>query len=255
MKPSRSFLDRAQDVFLGVVAPCRDAVPRSFVNPCPDHEFYETVIADIERFRGAVYLEEGAIRPEALDDGARHQTVCDYESWHLFLLNRQLAVCGCVRLTPCRGAARSADLRVYDCIRRMDPVTAARYGSGLDALLDRARRARLPVWEVGGWAVAKELRQTPVALLLAAACWPLGQLLGPAWAVATATCRNRSADMLRRLGGAALTDGAALPPFFDPYFRCDMEILTFDSQIPSPEYSANFGDLQGVLSAALVVTP
>ena len=51
----------------------------------------------------------------------------------------------------------------------------------------------------------------------------------------TATTRNNSSSILRRIGGTPLSyQGTALPPYFDAGYGCQMEILRFDSrQLPT----------------------
>jgi hypothetical protein len=55
----------------------------------------------------------------------------------------------------------------------------------------------------------------------------------------TATARHASATILRRLGGAPLeADGEMIPSYFDPRYKCQMELLRFDSRRPSGRYAA-----------------
>ena len=51
--------------------------------------------------------------------------------------------------------------------------------------------------------------------------------------------RHCSASILRRLGGAPLrVGGTAIPSYYDPRYRCEMEILRFDSRRPGARYTA-----------------
>jgi hypothetical protein len=62
--------------------------------------------------------------------------------------------------------------------------------------------------------------------------------LGGALAVSTATLRNRSSSILRKLGGHGLHCGdVELPMYYDPQYACDMEILGYDSDFPNPKYT------------------
>jgi hypothetical protein len=55
--------------------------------------------------------------------------------------------------------------------------------------------------------------------------------------VATATVRNRSSSILRRIGGQRLeTDGTELPRYYDDRYGCEMEILRFTSVSMNPRY-------------------
>jgi hypothetical protein len=52
-----------------------------------------------------------------------------------------------------------------------------------------------------------------------------------------ATVRHSSSTILRRLGGSLLeVGGAMVPPYYDPKYRCEMELLRFDSRRPSAKY-------------------
>ena len=55
--------------------------------------------------------------------------------------------------------------------------------------------------------------------------------------IATATVRNRSSSILRRIGGGALeVEGEQLPAYYDPQYKCQMEIVRFSSNSPNPKY-------------------
>lgn len=52
-----------------------------------------------------------------------------------------------------------------------------------------------------------------------------------------ATHRNGSAAILRRIGGRPLEwGGEELPAYFDTQYGCEMEVLRFDSRLPSLKY-------------------
>jgi hypothetical protein len=91
--------------------------------------------------------------------------------------------------------------------------------------------------EVGGWAIAPERRCTPEALRLALSTYAIAQLLGGSRGITTATMRHHSSSILRRIGGRPLIfDGIELPPYYDPRYGCEMEILGFDSREPGRTY-------------------
>jgi hypothetical protein len=72
---------------------------------------------------------------------------------------------------------------------------------------------------------------------MALAAYSLGQLFGGAVGVSTATRRHCSSSILRRIGGKSLENaGIAIPPYYDPQYKCDMEILRFHSWKPNPRY-------------------
>jgi hypothetical protein len=253
-KTRKSFFSRLGNVCMGVIAPSELPLPAVFRNPCPDRLFYEATIAEIQRFRGRVYLEDGAIAASALDGQQRHFSDWDYRSWHLFILDPQTEICGCMRITSFRPLHHS-ELKLFELIQRMDAARGGRYAAALQSILNDNQALGLKTSEIGGWAVTETLRNTSKAMLLASAVWSLAQIVGRHVGFASATQRNRSAEILRRLGGSRLRhQGVELPPFFDGAYGCDMEILTFDSEKPAPEYEPTVVDLRDFLVNALVLS-
>ena len=115
-----------------------------------------------------------------------------------------------------------------------------------------ARSQQLGFGEVGGWAVADNRRGTFESLRILMATYGLLELLGSCTGVATATFRHRSAAILRRIGLESLShDGVELPPYFDPQYGCEMEVLRFDSRSPNPKYR----DWVAEFSFSLTTTP
>jgi hypothetical protein len=67
--------------------------------------------------------------------------------------------------------------------------------------------------------------------------YALARTLGGCIAVTAATVRNRSSSILRRLGGTSIeVDGYPVQRYYDPWYRCEMELLRFDSSAPEPRY-------------------
>jgi hypothetical protein len=113
---------------------------------------------------------------------------------------------------------------------------------------------RIGFGEVGGWAVAEDYRRTLEPLRIILATYALLELLGGCVGVATATSRHSSATMLRRIGLHSLqSDGVDLPPYYDPQYSCEMEVLRFDSRYPNPKYREWVDQLASYLIAAPVV--
>ena len=111
------------------------------------------------------------------------------------------------------------------------------FRASIGAELESARGAGFAYVEVGGWALDPAVRGTSEALKSVLATYALAQLQGGAIGVSTATERNGSARILRRLGGRPLEwAGSEIPPYFDENYGCAMEILRFDSRYPTPRY-------------------
>jgi hypothetical protein len=119
--------------------------------------------------------------------------------------------------------------------------------------MKQARNMRISFGEVGGWAVAKSHRWTLEPLRIILAMYGLLQLRGGCAGVATATFRHGSAAILRRIGLSSLCeDGEALPPYYDPHYGCQMEVLRFDSRFPNAKYKDSVNELSNALATAPV---
>jgi len=191
----------------------------------------------MQKLRGRLYLEDGAIKPEQLTDG-RHRLDIDEESWHLLVLDQEDQVCGCARYREFAGETGFASLGVASSALAQCCEWGRRVALAVEAEIALARRLRVPYVEVGGWALAREIRGTTEALRMVLATYGLSQGLGGCVGVSTATRRNCSASILRRLGGRSLEqNGAEFPTYYDPAYDCEMEILRFYSWAPNPRYT------------------
>jgi hypothetical protein len=122
--------------------------------------------------------------------------------------------------------------------------------------LMRARMEGMRFGEVGGWAVDEKLRNTTESIRILLAMYGLLELLGGCLGVATATWRHQSAGILRRIGLSALEAGGnELPPYFEPIYDCQMEMLRFDSRHPSAKYLDTVRGFAADLRSAEVFYP
>jgi hypothetical protein len=208
----------------------------------------------MQRLRGRVYLEDGAIREEDLTADSRHQMDSDAKCWHVLAIDAEERVTGCLRYLDEGDAQDFRSLWVSHAALARCPQLGWKLRMAVESGRERARAQRLGFGSVGGWAVAKEQRRTfePVAVILAT--FGLLQLLGGCVGVATATFRHQSAAILRKIGLGPLSwSGEALPPYFDPKYGCEMEILQFDSRHPNPKYSSVVAGFSEALAQAPVI--
>jgi hypothetical protein len=255
IRARKSLFPRLGDVFLGVVAPQSGKLPATFANVCPDAALHAALIDEIQRFRGRIYLADGAIPADALDEQGRHWTPVDRESWHLVLVDGSASVCGCMRAIPHPSGGQRSELNLREVIARLGEG-ADRYAGALRAFVANAHRVGRGVLELGGWAMADGSRNSTRGPILALACWSLGQALGGYLGVGVAARRNQSADILRRLGGFPLADEQGpLPGFYDAYHRGELEPLGFDYYHAAPEYEPTVLEIREFLRHALVVVP
>ncbi len=236
-----------------LLAPPSSGAPTSFNRWHEDGDRYLSLLHEMQRLRGRVYLQDGAIRESSLVDG-RHHSHLDDSSWHLLVLNAQNRVCGCARfhehsrlakpheLTAARSAlARSAEW--CDALH-----TALRSEVAFSASLG------LPVVELGGWALGEEVRGTTEALRIALGTYAFWQMLGHAVCISTATRRHCASSILRRIGGRVLASGGIdLPSYYDPQYDCEMELLKFYSWAPNPRYTPWIDQLKDELSQISIV--
>ncbi len=238
-----------------LLVPAGDEVPSSLeaveANPS-DHERF---LSQMQQLRGRLYLNDGAIETWQLDAEGRHKLKVDDQSWHLLCLNAENEVAGCARLrmyddSPC-----------FDClgVSRASIATCSDWGPRLriaiQSEIERAKAQNYAYFELGGWALSEELRMTTEALRMVMTAFALGQHVGGALGVTTATVRNRSAMILRRLGGMSLNaNGIEIPPYFDPQYGCQMEVLRFDSSASNPKYHDWLDSMISYLAKARVIT-
>jgi hypothetical protein len=124
----------------------------------------------------------------------------------------------------------------------------------VESEIELAKRLGIDYVEVGGWALAPELRCTSEALRMALGAFSMARLLGGCVGLTTATRRHHSSSILRRIGGQALmSDGIEIPGYFDARYDCEMEILRFHSSQPNPRFERWIEELKGYLSAVPVI--
>jgi hypothetical protein len=239
-----------------LVAPPGTFLPSAFSNVCIDPIRHQRLVRDVQRLRGSVYLQDGAVQRHQLTADGLHRTPEDDRSWHLLMLNKHQQVSSCAWYMGHHEEVRFEELRVRNCALARAQGWRDRLRQAVESELARARADGLRYAEVGGWAVAKQSRCTSEGLLLALAAYSLGRKVGGALGLTTATVRHSSSTILRRLGGSALNTGNTLiPPYYDPKYGCEMEILRFDSRRPNVKYCSLIELLRTKLTNVSVVAP
>ena len=160
----------------------------------------------------------------------------DEKSWQLLITNSLGQVAGCLRYSPADHAAFS-HLDIARSALACSDKWGVRLRKAVEARKADAQRREISYAELGGWALTEEVRGSRQALRMALTVYALAQLLGGAVGTTTATTRHRSSTILKKVGGTGLlSDGLELPPYYDPQYKCEMEILGFDSHHPNPKY-------------------
>jgi hypothetical protein len=238
-----------------LVAPSEDAVPDSCSNVHVDAARYCALVGDIQRFRGSIYLHDGAVRRHQLTRDGRHVTPEDDKAWHILLRDGQDKINACILYHEHENTVHPEDLRVRHCPLATNSEWAPKLWKAVNGEIRKARRERLKFAEIGGWAVAPDSRRTSGPLTMVLAVYGFGRRHGGALGMTTATFRHSSAVILQRLGGSPFeVDGAPLAPYYDPRYDCMMEMLRFDSRHPNPKYLTLIDRLRDNLCDVQVIT-
>jgi hypothetical protein len=209
----------------------------------------------MQRLRGRIYVEDGAIQPSELTSSGCHVSPCDDQSWHLLTLRGEKVV-ACIRFLRHPNTVDCHQLRVSNAALAYSDRWASGFRRSLDEELRVARRFNFSYVEVGGWALAPELRKTGEAFRTVLSIYALSQLQGGALGITTATERNGSASILQKLGGKPLEfNGMTLPPYYEEAYRCAMMVLRFDSRYPCERYASRVDLLRADIARVAVVCP
>lgn len=236
-----------------LLAPECVAVPASFERVALDSAGHAGLLAKLQRLRGNLYLEDGAIEAWQLTGDGRHCVDSDEGSWH-FLSVEDDKVLGCARLRVLDPSVPFSELAVAQSAQAQSPIWGPALRLSITGELRRAQTERMMFIEAGGWALLPELRCTTEALHIALGSFAFGEILGGCLGLSTATVRHGSASILRRLGGCSLMwEDTIVPPYYDSSYRCEMEVVRFDSRSPNAKFRAMVDKLQGDLLLAPVV--
>jgi len=243
------------DTRLVLVAPS-SGIPGFFRNVEHDARTHRRLVREMQKLRGQIYLEDGALGREQLTADGLHDTAEDHKSWHLLMVDGQRRVTGCAWYLQHTNSHHHNELRVrHTPLARLEEWRSKLW-RGVESELERARRARLHYAEVGGWAVSERSRCTSEGLVLALAGYSLGRICGGCLGITTATVRHCSSSILRRIGGSALSaDGEPVPSYYDPRYDCEMEILRFDSRRPNPKFDSLIDLLRAKMASVPIIAP
>jgi hypothetical protein len=237
-----------------ILAPPDSEVPDSFLQIEENPERYDRLLGEMQTLRGARYLQDGAITPAQLSRDGRHRLAVDGKSWHLLAVNNNGSVCGGARCSKTTNRVAFQDLGLSCSSLAQSDIWGMKLRAAVEADLELARRKDVAYIEFGGWAVAEEFCCTTEALRIALGVYSLSRSLGGCVGSTAATRRHHSSSILRRIGGRALfADGVDLPPYYDPQYSCEMEILRFESEFPNPRYEMWIEEIRTHLLTAPVV--
>jgi len=245
---SRSF---AQPRRLMLLAPSAAHVPSAFQQIDLNLPRHDALLAGVQRLRGRLYLQDGAILPSQLTADGRHVLAADDAAWHVVSVRPDGEVNGCARYLPHAEDVGADAVGVWSSPLARQKEWQQPLRRAVEGDMALARRRKLSYVEVGGWAITEELRFTTQAVQIALSTYALAEIIGGCIGITTATVRHRSSSILRKIGGRSLEfEGCPLPAYYDPYYRCEMEILRFESAMPNPKYR---GRIERLLSELLTL--
>lgn len=255
----RSLFSTLRDVDLTVVAPSSAHVPEWLTNVLVNEGMYRNLVDEIQRFRGYVYVKDKAIPSSSLDEQGRHYSEYDFRAWHIVLRDRRQELCGAIRvgLMPWTRINDISDLQVVQYLARLSAGNdeKATLQTVVRNFLENCRTIQPTVWEPGAWAVSEDMRRSRLAPVLAASIWSLGRAIGGAAGVSTATTRHGSSEILKKMGGFELAfNGAPLPPFYDTYHECFIELVGFDSDYLNPRLETTVTEIQDYIKGLPIIT-
>lgn len=237
-----------------LLAPPKQPVPPIFDNVERSPDKHRTRLHEVQRLRANIYCHDGALDADDLSEDGLHRAPEDERAWHFLITNGDGRIRACVRYIAHEEVPAPAKLRVRDAPPALRRESRDLFWKAVESDLATARRERLRYAEIGGWAVAPEGRCTSDGLILALAAFSFGRMFGGALGMTTATVRHSSSRILRRLGGSDLeAGGSVVKPYYDPKYRCEMEVLRFDSRDANAKYSPLIDMLGQKLSTVLVI--
>jgi hypothetical protein len=205
---------------------------------------FDHYLSSLQKLRARTYLADGAIGPRQLDEQGRFRMHGDEDSWHFLLIDSDDEAVGCVRYLSHSPFASFDDLSISHCPMAADLVWGSKFRGALEADLAFARENLLTFVEVGGWAIETAYRHTRAALEVLLASFAWARMIGGAIGCCTATFRNNSALMLRRIGGTSIEyNNEAIPPYEDAGYGCMMEVLRFRFQNFDPRFQKMVDDI------------
>lgn len=205
---------------------------------------HQNLIGRMQELRGRIYLQDNAIRSWQLEDG-RHQMEADPHSWHVLFQDACGSIKGCVHARLHHPTGDFSDFALSRSALATDPDLGETLYGALQAEVRMAQELQIPLLEVGGLALDESLRGSPAILQMVFAVYGLARTLGGAIGISTVTTRHRASCVLRKLGGRSLEhNGREILPYFDPQYRCTMEVLKFYSWDHGARHESRFSAIE-----------
>jgi hypothetical protein len=231
------------------------SVPSAFRGASCAPEVHDDLLRRVQRLRGRIAVEEGALRSWQLTPDGRDLSPLDVRAWHLLTLESDGTVAGCMRMLVHPENTSFDSLTLSHTSMAACPIRGKLLRSAVHSEIRHASRIGASLVEAGGWVLHESLRRSTAGARLALAVWAWSRLMGGTVGLATATLRNHSSDMLSRIGGRALAhEGRDFQPYYEPKYGCEIQLMRFDSWVYEPRYAAIVENLCAELSDTPVIS-
>jgi hypothetical protein len=236
-----------------LLAPSQSAASQ-FDHASVDPSRHHRLLAEAQKLRGRVYVQDGAIQPSDLSGEDRHIQAADDQAWHLLTVDENEAVVACIRYFAHEPGVSFSELSIAASGVARSAELGTQVREAVETELDCARRRGVSYVELGGWAVCESLRRTTEAIRTLLTVYALSQVRGGAVGLSSATTRHHSSSILRRIGGRPLkANGVDVSSYYDAQYACEMELLSFDSASPNERYAGWISDCREALHRVPVV--
>ncbi len=236
-----------------LLAPSQGAAPE-FEQASVDPSRHHHLLAEAQRLRGRIYVQDGAIHRAELSADDRHIQAADERAWHLLTVDTTGSLVACIRYFAHEPDVKFSELSIAASSITRSAELGTRVRAAVETELDYARQRGVRYVELGGWAVSESLRCTTEAVRTLLTVYALSQVRGGAVGLTSATARHHSSSILRRIGGKPLkANGVEVSSYYDDYYACEMELLSFDSEFPNDRYASWIRDCRKVLPRIPVV--
>jgi hypothetical protein len=228
-----------------LLAPAKTSLPSALKYAIKDADKYRHYLSSLQRLRAQTYFEDGAITQRDIDPFGRFPMHQDDDCWHFLLIDTSDEVVGCVRYLLHSPAATFEDLWVSRAPVARDPLWGPTLRRAVESDLLWLCERKLCFAEVGGWTIHPDYRHTRAALEVVLGSFAWSFLVSAGIGCATATIRNNSSGILRRIGGVSYeAGGCGVPAYHDDAYGCSMEILRFHFRSFDPRYRRIVQDIR-----------
>src|SRR5215471_1500125 len=149
-----------------LLAPPVASLTKIFQSVLVDFLQHAWFLGEVQRLRGRVYLQDGAVENHQLSADGRLEHPGDPKSWHLLITNSVGQISGCMRYSPADGASFH-HLDIARSALACSSKWGMRLRNAVEAKKADAQRREISYAELGGWALTEEVRGSRLALRMA----------------------------------------------------------------------------------------